>query len=257
MSWRDWFRRVVVSDDPTFDASDIDIERIEDILGYHFRNSDLLYLALTHRSFSHHQDTFIPSNERLEFLGDSVLGLVIADQLYRDHGRMREGDLTKTQALLVNEATLALIATEIGLNQYIRLSPEEQRAGGSDRPSIVSDAFESIIGAVYLDGGFDAARDVVLRLIYIHKRDIAADETRRNYKGELLEIMQARGEGMPRYDVVQEKGPDHDKMFSVQVTVNGTVVGRGEGHSKKEAEQKAAAEALAAILDSQSGELPE
>lgn len=251
MSWLDWFRRTFGADDSPDAPPGRLVEQIEELLGYHFRNHELLFLALTHRSYSHHQDVFLPSNERLEFLGDSVLGLVIADQLYRDHRRMREGDLTKTKALLVNETTLASIACEIGLNRFIRLSPEEERAGGAERPSIVSDAFESIIGAVYLDGGFDAARDVVLRLIYTHKTDIAADETRRNYKGELLEIMQARGEGMPRYDVVSEQGPDHDKMFGVQVTVNGRIVGRGDGHSKKEAEQKAAAEALSQILDTE------
>ncbi len=255
MTWLDWFRRTLGTDDSSVGSQGIQVEQVEGLLGYHFRDRELLYLALTHRSYSHHQDGFLPSNERLEFLGDSVLGLVIADQLYRDHRRMREGDLTKTKALLVNEATLASIACDIGLNQYIRLSPEEQRSGGGERPSIVSDAFESIIGAVYLDGGFDAARDVVLRLIYAHKKDITNDETRRNYKGELLEIMQARGEGMPRYDVISEQGPDHDKMFGVQVTVNGKVVGRGDGHSKKEAEQKAAAEALARVLETES-ELP-
>ena len=219
-------------------------EVIYDILGYHFRNPDLLELALTHRSYVRIQAEFLPSNERLEFLGDSVLGLVIADQLYQDNPDLSEGDLTKMKALLVNETTLALIGKQIGLNKHILLSPEEDRAGGRERGSIVSDSFESVIGAIYLDGGFYAVRDVILRLLYVHRETIMADKSQHNYKGDLLEIIQGRGQGMPHYDVIEESGPDHDKLFKVQVMVNGTVLGDGEGYSKKEAEQKAACCAL-------------
>ncbi len=177
-------------------------------------------------------------------MGDSVLGLAIADRLYLDYPDLSEGDLTKIKALLVNETTLAMIGREVGLNKHILLSPEEDRSGGRERGSIVSDSFESIIGAVFLDGGFLAAQDVVLRLIYVHRKKIMADKSQKNYKGELLELIQSRGNGMPRYDVVSEEGPDHDKIFWVEVAVNGDQLGRGEGASKKEAEQKAAREAL-------------
>lgn len=217
---------------------------IQDIIGYRFRNESLLEISLTHRSYSHSSDSDTLSNERLEFLGDSVLGLVIAEQLYRDHPSMQEGELTKTKALLVNEATLAEIGKEIRLNDYMKLAMEEDRSGGRDRPSIISDTVESVIGAVFLDGGIEAARDMVLRLIYTRKEEIISDASRRNFKGELLELAQARGEGLPRYDVVSERGPDHEKVFRIEVYVEGRMVGTGSGSTKKEAEQKAAAVAL-------------
>lgn len=228
-------------------TSHVDHEPISDLIGYHFRNPDLLQLALTHRSYVRSQNRDLPSNERLEFLGDSVLGLVIAKRLYLDFPDLSEGDLTKIKALLVNETTLAMIGREVGLNQHILLSPEEDRSGGRERGSIVSDAFESIIGAVFLDGGFLPAQDVVLRLIYIHRQKIMADKSQINYKGELLELIQSRSDSMPRYEVVSEEGPDHDKLFWVEVSVNGDQLGRGDGASKKEAEQKAAREALTTL----------
>ena len=219
-------------------------EQVQNLIGYHFRNPERLRLALTHRSYVRVVDNSQPSNERLEFLGDSVLGLVIANQLYQDYAGKTEGDLTKLKAMLVNETTLATIGRRIGLNRYVRLSPEERRSGGSERPSIISDTFESVIGAVFLDGGYDAARDVVLRLIYVRHEKIVTDESQQNYKGDLLELIQARGEGMPRYEVVSEDGPDHEKVFHVVVAVGNRTRGEGVGSSKKEAEQRAAAEAL-------------
>ncbi|MFQ5452786.1 MAG: ribonuclease III [Candidatus Zixiibacteriota bacterium] len=220
------------------------IEEIQNILGYHFHNPSFLLLALTHRSYHSPQANHNPSNERLEYLGDSVLGLVIADQLYHDHPDSREGELTKIKAMLVNETTLSNIGKHIKLNKCIRLSSEEDKLGGRERPSIISDAFESVIGAVYLDGGFDAARDIVLRLIYLKKDIITSDENQKNYKGELLELIQSQGGGMPRYDVVSETGPDHEKIFQVSVYVAKESIGNGSGYTKKEAEQKAAAKAL-------------
>ena len=229
------------------DADRVDLGSVEKILQYDFQEKGLLLLALTHRSFSRFDHENTPSNERLEFLGDSVLGLVIAEQLFKDNPGVREGDLTKTKAMLVNETTLALIATRIGLNRYLRLSPEEERSGGKERTSIVSDAFASIIAAVYLDGGLDAARHVILGLIYARRRSILSDDAQRNFKGELLEYTQGKGEGMPRYEVISETGPDHEKEFRVVVSVGDNPVGEGLGSSKKEAEQKAAAEALAML----------
>ena len=223
------------------------LEGIQRLLGYHFRDLSFLQLGLTHRSFARSNNHDQPSNERLEFLGDSVLGLIISEQLFRDNPRESEGDLTKTKAMLVNETTLSTLGKEIGLNKYIRLSPEEDRAGGRERASIISDAFEAVIGAVFLDGGIEAARDVVLRLIYVRKDRIVTDTAQRNYKGDLLELIQAKAEGVPRYDVVSEVGPDHEKTFHVVVTIGGLKVGEGVGSSKKEAEQKAAAQALESL----------
>jgi len=235
-------KRVLSFDRPT--PSDAQLDELESLIGYRFSDRELLRLSLTHRSIARSADQSTPSNERLEFLGDSVLGLVIAHQLFKRHPDLSEGDLTKQKAMLVNEATLSSVAIEIGLNRFIFISAEEEKSGGRERPSIVSDAFESIIGAVFLDGGLAAARSLVLDTIYSRKAVILADDSQRNYKGDFLEMMQARAVGMPRYEIVSETGPDHDKTFSVIVTVAGEEVGSGTGSSKKEAEQKAAAEAL-------------
>ncbi|MGD8921666.1 MAG: ribonuclease III [Candidatus Zixiibacteriota bacterium] len=242
MGFLDFFKKTVKVD--TGQDLDTDLERVQNLLGYHFRDPDRLLLALTHRSYIRNGNALELSNERLEFLGDSVLGLIIAHRVFLDHPELSEGDLTKMKAMLVNETTLATVGQEVGLNLYIRLSPEEHNAGGRERPSIISDAFESVIGAIFLDGGFDAARDVVLRLIYTRKDQIVSDKAQRNYKGELLEMIQARGDGMPRYEVISEMGPDHEKVFEVVVSVAGRRVGEGIGLSKKEAEQKAARQAL-------------
>jgi len=222
----------------------IDLDAVENILGYHFADRSLLILSLTHRSFTRFDPQHSPSNERLEFLGDSVLGLVISHQLFLDNPKVHEGELTKVKAMLVNEATLAAVAERIGINRHLRLSPEEDRSGGRMRPSIISDALESVIAAIFLDGGFDPARDAILRLIYEHRQSILSDASQRNCKGELLEMVQSWGQGMPRYEVLEESGPDHQKIFTVVVNVNGEIAGKGIGNSKKEAEQKAAAEAI-------------
>lgn len=235
-------RNLFATDRPT--PTDAQLDELENLIGYRFRDRDMLRLSLTHRSIARAADQDMPSNERLEFLGDSVLGLVIAHRLYHRHPDLSEGDLTKQKAMLVNEVTLSSVAIEIGLNMHIYISPEEEKSGGRERPSIVSDAFESIIGAVYLDGGLAAARRLVLDTIYSRRAIILADDAQRNYKGDLLEMMQARAAGMPRYEIVSETGPDHDKTFNVVVTVGGEQIGQGAGSSKKEAEQRAAAQAL-------------
>jgi len=242
MGFRDSLKGLFVKS--STESDDVDLGEVQKLIGYHFRDESRLLLSLTHRSFSHATGNDHPANERLEFLGDSVLGMVVSHLLFDDHPECREGELTRIKALLVNETTLAIMGKAIGLNKYIRLSPDEDRSGGRFRPSIVSDTFEAVIAAVYLDGGIDAARDVILRLIYANKDSITADSNQRNYKGELLELVQASGEGMPRYDTVHEEGPDHDKMFDVEVYVGDVKIGSGRGNSKKEAEQKAAAEAL-------------
>lgn len=218
---------------------------LERILGYRFKDHQQLTLGLTHRSAMKAGDSLAACNERLEFLGDSILGAVIAEQLYLDFPDKSEGHMTKIKSQLVNETTLSAIGREIGLNQFVFLSPDEERTGGRERASIISDAFEGVLGAIYLDGGFDAARDVILRHVYARRDQITSDTSQRNFKGELLEISQARGIGAPRYDVIAQEGPDHEKIFHVVVMIAGQQTGEGSGLSKKEAEQKAAAAAIA------------
>jgi ribonuclease-3 len=218
-------------------------------INYRFNDVDLLRVALTHRSYAKSVDSeWLPSNERLEFLGDSVLGLVVSEFLFEKYPTKLEGGLTKLKSLLVNETTLYRTAETLGLGQYILLSQEEDRAGGRKRPSINADAFEAVIGAVYLDGGLVAVRAIVHRLILSDIETIIADKSFRNYKGELLEYLQGLGAGMPRYEVTDEEGPDHDKTFMVVVYCNGDKIGCGWGSSKKDAEQKAAAKALGKLM---------
>jgi ribonuclease-3 len=229
---------------PSEVLSSIDLARLQSLLGYRFKDPSLLQLSLTHRSHVRSVNGGIPSNERLEFLGDSVLGLVVAEQLYRDHPGLAEGDLTKWKAKLVSETALSRVATEIGLNRYVLLSAEEEAAGGRERPSIISDAYEAVIAATFLDGGLAEARRLILTTLYDRRRDLLHDRSQQNYKGDLLELVQGRGGNAPLYEVVRETGPDHDKTFHVVVSVDGRPVGEGEGPSKKEAEQRAAAVAL-------------
>lgn len=218
-----------------------------DKLGYRFRNPGLMVMALTHRSFIRSNNSDIPSNERLEFLGDSVLGLLVAEYLFKTCPNDSEGDMTKTKAMLVNENTLSKAGQSCGLNQFIFLSDDEGKSGGRQRNSIVSDAMEATIGAIYLDGGLAAARAFIFRTIINHMDEALADEDQYNYKGDLLELLQGRGERTPYYEVVSETGPDHNKIFKVAVYAGADITGVGSGPSKKEAEQKAAAQALAKL----------
>ncbi len=216
-----------------------------DKLGYRFQDPGLLVEALTHRSYIRSNNNNIPSNERMEFLGDSILGLLVAEYLFKTCPKDAEGDMTKTKAMLVNEYTLSKAGQACGLNEFIFLSDDEEKSGGRQRDSIVSDTMEATIGAIYLDGGLRAARKFILKTIITHMDEALADEDHYNYKGDLLELLQGRGERTPYYEVVSEKGPDHDKTFKVIVYAGNEVTGVGSGASKKEAEQKAAAKALA------------
>jgi ribonuclease-3 len=242
---------------------------LERRLGYRFKNLRLLDRALTHRSFVHApnsgsgilqtigaertQDAGLPqaetlvANERLEFLGDSVLGMVVSQFLFERFPGKSEGDLTKLKASLVSEVTLSRIARSICLGKYLNLSEEEEKSGGRERSSIIADAYEAVIGAVYLDGGLAPAQRVIKDQILKRWLELASDKTSYNYKGELLEYMQALGLGMPRYEVLVEKGPDHQKKFTIAVLAKGKAMGKGEGLTKKEAEQKAAKAALGNI----------
>ena len=212
---------------------------LETKLGYVFHRPELLENALYHSSYANeHRGAGISSNERLEFLGDAVLGFVTAEYLYTKHPDMPEGDLTRIRASLVSESALFQFAQEIDLGEYLRLGRGEERCGGRTRPSVVSDAFEAVIAALYLDGGMEVAKSFILPFITEGKHAEA------DYKTRLQEIVQQNPEEKLSYVVEQESGPDHDKHFVVAVRFNSDKVARGEGRSKKMAEQHAAREAL-------------
>ncbi len=214
------------------------MHQLETIIGYTFKDPMLLQTALTHTSFANESRTPIPHNERLEFLGDSVLSIVVADYLFHQWKGRPEGELTRARASLVCESALFEFAKEIDLGSYLRLGRGEERGGGRTRPSVVSDAFEALIAALYLDGGIEAARAFLLPFLTEGKTAEA------DYKTQLQEVVQQNPEEKLRYIVEDEKGPDHDKHFAVAVYLNSNCIGRGEGHSKKIAEQHAAREAL-------------
>ena len=218
---------------------------LETKLGYVFHRPELLENALYHSSYANeHRGAGISSNERLEFLGDAVLGFVTAEYLYTKHPDMPEGDLTRIRAALVCEESLHEVAQYLGLGEYLRLGRGEELGGGRRRPSILADATESVFAAVYLDGGMDAARDLIHRVLLDCEREEVVEERRRDYKTVLQELVQREPNRTLVYRMAEESGPDHDKTFTFEVLLNGAVVGRGEGHSKKEAEQMAARAAL-------------
>lgn len=216
---------------------------LEETLGYTFVNGSLLTLALTHRSLEAEDEQEF-SNERLEFLGDAVLGLVIADELLASWD-MDEGAMAKVRAAVVSEAALAGVARQLGLGDHLRLGKGEQTSGGRDKSSILADALEAVIGAVFLDGGFDPARSFILGNWedLVAERALAPGE--RDYKTRLQEVSARRG-AVPEYSV-GGIGPDHAREFTASVLVDGSTLGRGTGSSKKRAEQEAARQALTAL----------
>ena len=218
---------------------------LERRLGYHFRNPELLVQALKHRSFVYaNQGRGLESNERLEFLGDAVLDLVVAESLFRRFPDQREGDLTQTKSVAVSRAVLARKASELGLEDFVLLSQEERQSSGGRQPSILSDVFEALIGALYLDGGLEPSRRFIERVVLQGLGAVIADEEHTNFKSKLLEHTQGLGAGHPKYQVSSEEGPEHNKIFSVEVIVTGQPMGQGRGLSKKEAQQMAAKDAL-------------
>lgn len=218
---------------------------LERELGYEFQNPALLENALTHSSYANeNRGRSLGSNERLEFLGDSVLGMVVADYLYRAHPDLPEGDLTRTRAALVCEGSLVEVAHALGLGNYLKLGRGEDAGGGRARPSIQADAVEAVLAAVYLDGGIGSARKIIRRFILDREQEKGAS---RDYKTALQELVQRESGQVLQYRLTGSSGPDHAKVFSVEVDLNGRSVGRGEGHSKKEAEQNAAKAAVAAL----------
>ena len=222
------------------------MKTLEEKLGYTFQNRALLENALTHSSCANESRGKLQSNERLEFLGDSILGMVVADHLYRNHPDLPEGVLTRTRAALVCEDSLVVVAEELGLGQYLRLGKGEEAGGGRNRPSIRADAVEAVLAAVYLDGGIGSARKIIQK--YILSREVAGLTKPRDYKTALQELVQRESGQVLAYRLTGEEGPDHNKRFFVEVTLNGKSVGQGSGRSKKEAEQMAAKAAIE-VLD--------
>ncbi len=219
-----------------------DLADFEKNLGYEFHNKDLLDTALTHSSYANEKGHGYKYNERLEFLGDSVLGFVTAETFYVQFKDMPEGRLTKTRASLVCEDALKDFAKEVNLGQYLLLGKGEQKSGGRTRASILADAFEAVIAAIYLDGGLEPAKEFILRFV------LKAMETHtvsfKDYKTQLQEVIQKNPEEKLCYVLVGESGPDHDKRFEVEVHLNSNIIGKGIGRTKKQAEQEAAKEAL-------------
>lgn len=215
---------------------------LEKTIGYVFSNKKLLKTALTHSSFSNESRVDEQNNERQEFLGDSVLSIIVSDFLFRNF-RVPEGELTKLRASLVCEQSLYEFASAISLGEYLLLGHGERQNGGAERPSILSDAFEALIASIYLDSGIDEARKFVIPFVETMLMQ-GEESTFVDYKTILQEIIQKNPEEIIQYKLVDESGPDHDKMFTVELYLNSNVIGKGSGRSKKIAEQEAAKQAL-------------
>ena len=219
------------------------MDKLEEKIGYHFRDRGLLETALTHSSYANEKHGEAQSYERLEFLGDSILGLVTAEFLYTHEPRLPEGRMTRLRAELVCEVSLHKTALELGLGRYMRLGRGEEHTGGRERPSILADMVEAVIAAMYLDSGMDEARRFIMERIL---RDAEFGDSHRSadYKTRLQELVQRKSNQAIQYRLAGESGPDHDKTFIFDVLINGTVSGTGSGKTKKEAEQMAACKAL-------------
>ena len=219
------------------------IQRFENVINYKFKNKEYILAALTHSSYSNENKNY-PFNERLEFLGDSVLSIVISDYLFKKETKLPEGELTKIRANIVCEESLSEVSKNIHLGKYMLLGKGEEATGGRERISILADALEAVIAAIYLDGGIKCAREFILTNMEKIINDSIKGKIFRDYKTCLQEVLQSNGENNIWYKLIEEKGPDHNKRFVMEVGINDTVLGVGEGKSKKDAEQVAAKCAL-------------
>ncbi len=224
------------------------LTELQEVIGFPFEDHPLLREALVHRSYLNENPTF-PSrdNQRLEFLGDALLDFVAGDYLYRRYPKMREGELTSIRAALVKEETLARFAQILDLGRYLYLGRGEEESGGRERPSLLADAFEALVGALYLDGGLTTAERFILRFLEPETERIVVQGELRDYKSLFQEEAQRRFQATPLYRTIDERGPDHNKVFTVEVLIEEKVYGRGEGTSKQAAEQEAARQALEKI----------
>ena len=219
------------------------IELFEQKINYEFKNKEYILEALTHSSYSNENKNY-PFNERLEFLGDSVLSIVISDYLFKKETKLPEGELTKIRANIVCEESLSEVSKNIHLGKYMLLGKGEEATGGRERISILADALEAVIAAIYLDGGIKCAREFILTNMEKIINDSIKGKIFRDYKTCLQEVLQSNGENNIWYKLIDENGPDHNKRFVMEVGINDTVLGVGEGKSKKDAEQVAAKCAL-------------
>ncbi len=220
------------------------MKELERRIGHSFNNRSLLLTALTHSSYANERhDSACMSYERLEFLGDSILSLVTAEYLYSHEPALPEGRMTRLRAELVCEVSLHKVAQELGIGGYMRLGKGEEHSGGRERASILADMVESVIAAIYLDSGMDKARSFIMEKVL---RDAQLSESHRvaDYKTALQELVQKKSDSSIQYQIVSESGPDHNKVFTFRVLVNGKEAGQGSGRTKKEAEQMAARQAL-------------
>ena len=224
------------------------LDRLYEILKYSFQNKGLIQIALTHSSYANEAKRKMPFNERLEFLGDSVLGLIVSDYLYKAYPDMPEGVLSKIRAGVVSEVSLAQIARELNLGVFLFLGKGEENIGGRDRTSVLANAMESVIGAMYLDSNLDAVKKFVLRLMIPAIEIFQAGKGTQDYKTELQELLQSQSAREISYRIIKTEGPDHDRWFTADVCHGEESIGRGEGKSKKEAEQQAAQNALKKLL---------
>ncbi len=223
----------------------VDLAALQQTLGISFNDLSLLEQVLVHSSYINENPGFAPtSNERLEFLGDAVLGLIIAEKLYLDFPQFTEGEMTKLRAALVRQGTLARMARGIRLGDYLYLGKGEEASGGRDKPVNLAGVLEAVIAAVFLDQGTATTRDFILRLFNKELQRIVSQGAKLDYKSQLQELVQARQQLTPTYYIVEAVGPDHDKRFTVEVRLGDTVLGRGSGKSKKLAETEAALFAL-------------
>jgi ribonuclease III len=228
---------------------------LEEALSYSFNRLELLNQALTHKSFVHEQHPELEHNERLEFLGDVVLGLVISDYCFMKFADRAEGELSKLRAALVNEAHLAKIARRLELGNYLLLGRGEEHTGGRDKPSLLADTLEAVIAAIYLDSSLADVYRVVIRAFQAELQSVLNDAST-DYKSELQEFTQEKFGCIPSYIVVREYGPDHEKVFEVELTIGGRLQGMGAGKSKKEAEQAAARQVLEYLTEREAAVSP-
>jgi len=224
-------------------------EALQDRLGYVFRDPALLRLALTHPSVAHEQGASLQTNQRLEFLGDAVLQLVLTRELYEKFPAFGEGPLTKARAKLVNRRTLAERARHLAIGEYLLVSRGEEMHGGRERPSALADTYEALLGAIFLDGGFEAAREFILRQFQAAFGGLQVIPILENPKGELQELLQSVAPEAPQYQVISATGPDHDRIFECTVRHGGVELARGKGKSKKAAESEAALAALSRLRE--------
>jgi ribonuclease-3 len=223
---------------------------LEKILGLEFKNKELLLNAITHRSYlNEHKEEAFDNNERLEFLGDAVLELIISDHLFHTYPDNPEGDLTSFRSAAVRTESLAEESRRMGIGEYLRMSKGEYESGGSDKDYLLANTYEAILGAIYKDQGYDVAKDFVFRTLVPKIKDIVENRLDIDCKTKIQELIQAKFKVTPTYEVIKEEGPDHDKKFVVGVMINDKVIGEGDGPSKQKAEENAASNGIKFLLN--------